>query len=415
MKSIFVALFLLIGGWALAQRDYPGTIAHIQNLYNQGKGDSIYALFSDKMKGMMTQESAKKTFDGVMAQFGPLKSYSLLKADTQYCTYTAEFEKQTLGMVLGLNALNQVEGLRFYPLPTVSRDTSRYASDYNLVTASGILYGTLTDPMARGKVPVVFIIAGSGPTDRDGNSYGVTTNMYRQLADSLRKYQIATVRYDKRGVGASSQSLKSVVDLTFNDYVQDAAAYIRKLKADNSFSEVIVLGHSEGSLIGLLASLQEHPAAYISLAGAGEPIDKIILRQMAAQDSNWKRYMPIVDSLKNGLQVTEPDNDNGLFRKSMQPYWISWIKYDPAKEISQLHIPALILQGTTDLQVRVEDAQELSKAKPDATMTLIVGMNHILKTAPVERQANLATYNDPGLPLAPALVQAIVSFVHGVK
>jgi pimeloyl-ACP methyl ester carboxylesterase len=318
-------------------------------------------------------------------------------------------------MVLGLNPQNMVEGLRFYPLPSVARDTSRYASDYNLVTSSGVLYGTLTDPMARGKVPVVFIIAGSGPTDRDGNSYGVTTNMYKLLADSLRKHGIASVRYDKRGVGASSQSLRTVVDLTFNDFVQDAAAFIGKLKADSSFSEVIVLGHSEGSLIGLLASLQAHPAAYISLAGAGESIDKVILRQLSAQDSTWKRYSPVVDSLQKGLMVTEPDNDNGLFRKSMQPYWISWIKYDPAKEISKLRIPTLILQGTTDLQVRVEDAQALKKGKPDATLALIDGMNHVLKLAPLERTSNLATYGDPNLPLAPALVQAIVSFIQGVK
>jgi hypothetical protein len=96
MKYIFITLFLLTSSLVFAQRDYPGTMTHIQDLYNQGKGDSIYALFSDKMRGMMTPESAKKTFDGLLVQFGHLQSYNLLKTDTQYCLYKAVFEKQTL-------------------------------------------------------------------------------------------------------------------------------------------------------------------------------------------------------------------------------------------------------------------------------------------------------------------------------
>ena len=297
------------------------------------------------------------------------------------------------------------------------------SSNYILTTPKGSIYGTLLLPTSLTRqssvshpVPVVLIIAGSGPTDRNGNTIrlGLNTNMYKLLADSLSAHGIASLRYDKRGIGASISAMTSESDMRFEDYISDAAGFIGMLKADHRFSHVIVLGHSEGSLIGMVAAAREHADAYISAAGAGDRIDKILERQLAAQSAPLAaKATALFDSLSQGHTVQDPGNGlSGLFRASVQPYMISWLKYDPQQEIKQLHVPILIIQGTTDLQVSTGDAELLKKAAPAATLQLIDQMNHIFREAPLDRMANMATYKNPDLPLKPELVQAIVSLVR---
>jgi alpha-beta hydrolase superfamily lysophospholipase len=320
-------------------------------------------------------------------------------------------------MILALDKDGHIDGLRFIPYqPEQSAsDQADSKSNITLKTTYGNIYGTLVLPERNKKLPVVLIIAGSGPTDRNGNSsIGSNTNMYKMLADSLLHHGIASLRYDKRGIGESMAALKSESETKFGDMVNDAAGFIKILKADNRFSKVIVLGHSEGSLIGMIAAGQEKADAYISVAGSGDRIDKIIERQLTAQSPQMAATATVIfDSLSKGYTVHDPGKElTSLFRSSIQPYMISWLQYDPQQEIKKLKMPVLIIQGTTDLQVSVQDAQLLKKAKPDADLKLIVQMNHVLKQATADRQENLATYNKPELPLKAELVNNIEAFVR---
>jgi pimeloyl-ACP methyl ester carboxylesterase len=267
------------------------------------------------------------------------------------------------------------------------------------------------------KIPVVLIIAGSGPTDRNGNSNtGLQTNTYKMIAEALGKAGIATVRYDKRGIGQSTTSGKEI-DSRFTDYVDDAGGLISMLKDDNRFSKIIILGHSEGSLIGMLAAKDENLAGYISVAGAGEPADKTVTEQLKSQPpSVQQEFKNILDSMRKGKTTPRVDPSlYGLARPTIQPYLMSWFRYDPAREIKKLKLPILIIQGTTDIQVTVADAEKLKKAKSEATLKIIDGMNHILKAAPADRQLNMATYNNPDLPLKPEFVTAVVDFIRRLK
>ncbi|WP_315816320.1 hypothetical protein [Paraflavitalea speifideaquila] len=90
---------------------------------------------------------------------------------------------------------------------------------------------------------------------------------------------------------------------------------------------------------------------------------------------------------------------------------ISWFRYDPAVEIKGLSIPVLLVQGTQDIQVGVEDAKRLHTANPKTKLLIINGMNHVLKLVEGDRQANIKTYSDPALPLVPELVQGIADFI----
>lgn len=275
------------------------------------------------------------------------------------------------------------------------------------------LYGTLLVPEGKKDVPVVLFIAGSGPTDRNGNQAMVQANTTRLLAEGLAEKGIASLRYDKQGVGKSVKAGKKEADLVFEDMVTDAQLWIDYLLKKNRFSEVIIAGHSEGSLVGILAAKDKKVSKIISIAGAGRPIDEILLEQLGAQSTElMKLAEPILEKLKKGEEVTDtPPKLAALFRKSVQPFLITWMQYDPANELKELDKPALILQGTTDIQVAVKDAKLLSEASEKAELVLIDGMNHVLKDAPEERNANMMTYTNPKLPLSDGLLTAFVDFI----
>lgn len=277
------------------------------------------------------------------------------------------------------------------------------------------LSGTLATPAGHGPFPVALIIPGSGPTDRDGNGPGVRGDAYKLLAGALGARGIATLRYDKRGVGASRPP-QHESDLRFDDYVNDAVALTHYLESTKQFGSVSSVGHSEGSLIGMLAAQRDpNVRAFVSIAGAGRRISDVIEEQLDARGISPAMASEVAQynrSLLAGQTVPSPDPQlNMLFRPSVQPYLISWYKYDPAAEIAKLTIPVLIVQGTTDLQVNANDANRLATADPRAKLAMIQGMNHFLRVAPDDPVQNLKTYDDPTLPLDPQAVNMIAGFL----
>lgn len=283
-----------------------------------------------------------------------------------------------------------------------------------LKTETGDLEGTLKVPASSSAKTIALLIAGSGPTDRDGNNVAMKNNSLKMLADELSKNGIASLRYDKRGIGKSQQAGLKEADLRFENYVNDAKAWTSYLKKELKYNNIIVIGHSEGSLIGMIASQINNVSKFISIAGAGQPADKIIREQLKSQPMSITiPANALLDKLVKGETIADvPLVLNSLFRPSVQPYMISWIKYDPQKEISKLKIPVLIVQGTTDIQVSTDDANRLSKALPKAILVIIDGMNHIMKPAPADRQMNIQTYTQPDLALKKELVSTIVSFIN---
>ena len=281
-----------------------------------------------------------------------------------------------------------------------------------LKTATGEIFGTLTLPTNNNKkVPVALIIAGSGPTDREGNNISMKNNSLKMLAEALAKQGIASLRYDKRGVAESRKSAKSELDLRFEDYINDAKGWIDFLLAKNQFSKVIVIGHSEGSLIGMIAA--EDRATFISIAGAGRSADLILKEQLAAQPKQIKdTCFAIIDSLKSGKTVEKVNPLLfSLFRPSVQPYMISWFKYDPQIEINKIKKKSLIVQGTKDIQVSLIDAELLSKANNKSQLLVVENMNHVLKIVEGDRKENMATYNNQTIPVSEKMISGIVDFI----
>ncbi len=287
-------------------------------------------------------------------------------------------------------------------------------SPYNLVTSNGTIMGSLLLPSGAAKMPVVLIIAGSGPTDRNGNNPMMKNESLRMLAQGLAVKGIASVRFDKRGIAASVSAGKSEADLRFDDYIQDAKAWIEQLKKDARFSKVIVVGHSEGSLIGMIAASGKADG-FVSIAGAGKSADRILKEQLVTQPSVIKdASYRIIDSLAEGKTVKEVHPMLfSLFRPSVQPYMISWFQPNPVAAIAKLSIPVLIVQGTYDSQITVADAQALAAAQPAAKLVVIQKMNHVLKIIGDGQAANAASYNNPSLPVSEELLSAVADFVLG--
>lgn len=274
------------------------------------------------------------------------------------------------------------------------------------------LYGTLTVPDDVKKCPVALIIAGSGPTDRNGNNPMMKNNSLKMLAEALAKNGIASLRFDKRGIGESKASAVTESSLVFENYTEDVKSWINFLKQDKRFTQLTVIGHSEGSLIGMIAGAKANK--FISIAGAGESADKLLKSQISSKSNKQVEDMtfPIIDSLKTGNKVNKVDPLlNSLFRASIQPYLISWFKYDPQIEIKKLTVPVLIIQGNNDLQVSVKDAENLSQANKNAELVIIDKMNHILKIIEGDKQANMASYNNETLPVSETMINKIVSFI----
>lgn len=399
--------------------NYALAVNKFKQFYNNNQPDSVFAMFSPEMKAALPIDNFTATTKQLKNQLGDLVSTKFIQYSVPIGEYEATFQKGVFMLNMGLNDKDQFTGLRL--TPPAAKPTSETAPDPSVTESSivlkalaGTIYGTLTMPKdARGKVPVVLIIGGSGNTDRNGNGPLINTNTYKLLAYALGKAGIASVRYDKRMIGQSVGTQKES-DLRFEDYSDDAVGFINMLSDDERFSKVIVAGHSEGSLIGMLACHDEPVKGFISLDGAGEPAEKILTEQMKSQPGYASEGLKkVLDSLKRGKINPNVDPSlYGLLRPSIQMYIMSWCRYDPTVEIRKVKCPILIVQGTTDMQVSVDNAMKLKSAKSSATLLLIRGMSHILKDGPPDREANLATYKDPNLPLNTEMVTGVIDFIN---
>jgi len=288
------------------------------------------------------------------------------------------------------------------------------AEPATIARAPGELSGTLLAPRSDKPVPVVLLISGSGPTDRDGNGPTVHPASLRQLAESLAVHGIATLRFDKRGVGASRSAGLPEAQLTFELLADDVAAWVRSLASDRRFSRVVVAGHSEGALLGLLALRQAPAAGYISLEGPARPADEVIHDQLARQlpAPLLAESDSVLARLRRGVTSdSSPPSLAALFRRSVQPYLISWFRYSGQIELARLTIPCLVVQGTHDLQVAPAEADVLQRVNPRCRIARIDGMNHVLKRTPADMAGQTPSYLGPDAPMAPGLVTTVVSFV----
>ena len=293
---------------------------------------------------------------------------------------------------------------------------SPVSTPVEMASTPAALHGTLLTPEGETRAAAV-ILPGSGPTDRDGNSaqFGVRASTYRLLAEGLAERGIATIRIDKRGIGQSAAAGGAEADLRFSTNIDDARAWVAEAAAKTGQPCAWLIGHSEGALVALASAAKDDDkvCGLVLLSGAGRPAGVVLREQLTALPEPLKtRAYAVLSELEAGRAVADPPAElAAMFRPSVQPYLISWLALDPAQLAAAYDGAIFIGQGTTDIQVSAAEAEAIKTAQPRATLVLWDGVNHVLKTAPADRAANVATYMDPDLPLAPGVVDAVADFV----
>ncbi len=287
-----------------------------------------------------------------------------------------------------------------------------------IVTPDGMkLKGTLLLPLLEQKeaFPIALIIAGSGPTDRNGNNPLMLNNSLKLVAEGLATAGIASLRYDKRGVGASRNNTISESELTMDTYADDVISWVEYINNDPRITDLTLIGHSEGARLALRAINNGADVEHVVLlAGAGRSLDVILKEQLSDQPEQIKELSyAIIDTLKKGKTYDSvPVFLNSLFRHSVQPALIAEFQVKPSELATNVTIPMLIVQGTTDIQITIQDAKALSAANHDAELVIIENMNHVLKECvSTDKQTQTSYYSNPNIPLHPKLMPVINNFI----
>lgn len=283
------------------------------------------------------------------------------------------------------------------------------------IEVNSLIKGTLFSLENTSSKPnLVIIIAGSGPTNRNGNQLGMQNNSLKFLAETIAKDGNVAFSFDKRIITQMKEGNLDEKSLRFDDFITDVKDIITYFKKQNKYNKIIIAGHSEGSLTGMIAA-KDNADAFISLAGAGRTIDLIITKQIEKQAPFLKtKTEENFKILKEGKTFKlENQMLASIFRESVQPYMISWMKYNPQEEIKKLNIPILIINGTKDIQVAESEAKLLHEANPKSELKIIDKMNHIFKEIN-EDEENIKSYSNPDLPIMTELAETINSFIKSL-
>ena len=280
------------------------------------------------------------------------------------------------------------------------------------------LQGSITLPDSDSVTAIVLLLGGTGPTDRDGNQMMMRTNALKMLAYELAGNNIASVRFDKRGVGASRFQPVNTEDIRIDHFISDAKDWIAKLRKDYRFQKIILLGHDEGSLVALAAAANNrYVNAVISIGGTGRTMDQVFKDQYAHQPQPIREIVyDIIETLHSGSTVDHvPVYLSSSFTPVLQPFLISMMQYNPQEEARKIKAPFLVLQGERDVQVMREDARLLAAAHGKATLVTIPDMNHVMKDCySMEEDEQFMTYVNPALPVNRQLVREVVTFIRGL-
>jgi len=281
----------------------------------------------------------------------------------------------------------------------------------NELAVNKLIDGTLTKPFSVDNPDLVIFIQGSGPTDRNGNGFMMKNDASKLIAKELAKNGIASYRFDKRIFKMNEFKIKEE-DLSFEDFVKDVSDILDYFKKEQNFGKIIIAGHSEGSLIGMLAA-KDKANAFISIAGPARSIDKIIVDQIAKQSEGLAENAEnaFLEIKENGKTSNYNPLLESVFRPSVQPYMRSWMKYNPTEEISKLEIPILIINGNLDIQVDTTEAELLKEANPNAELVILDKMNHVFRKIEGDDLENTKAYNEPKRPLHPELISVLVNFI----
>jgi pimeloyl-ACP methyl ester carboxylesterase len=275
----------------------------------------------------------------------------------------------------------------------------------------GAIDAWLSTPSGIERPPVALLIAGSGSTDHDGNGPQIKPATLKKLSDALVARGIATLRYDKRGAGGWKPEYGKPADFRFKDYVDDAAALVSHLRADGKFSKVIVIGHSEGGLVGILTARRIPVDKLVLLAVAARKQGDLLKAQLEKKlpPDKFAAVAKAIDSIMAG-EIVDPPPPGLAIPPPLQPGIASAFSEDPIPPLQKIEEPILIVAGGKDSQLARVDFLALTTAAFAAKTLWLPEMNHALVDVSDEAD-DLAAYNQPERPLDADMIEAVADFI----
>ena len=416
MKQLLILSFLVFSFHTGIAQQKDSVVNSFFEQLGKGNWENAVAYMDANTRKSVTPDVLQKVWQQIEWQNGKWKAFTSQKTatDVSYNIVYADndFERAKITFRVLLDNQHKIRGFYVADMKNKAAALNPGESEDTVHTPDGgILYGTLKHPKGKQHGPVALIIAGSGPTDRNGNNPMLESKnsfSYQQLAEGLAANGIATLRYDKRFIGESKQFSKPPENTTLNDFRADAIAWIDHLERSGQFSGISVIGHSEGAMLGIMLAHDRNIKSLVSLSGPAEGVDKLLLAQLRPRltDSLYQQAVTIMDALKEQkMPGSVPDELKPFFKPSLYNYWQSTFSIDPCALISGVKVPVLIINGTADTQVPAAQAEMLHHCNTSAKLVLIKGMTHLLKdsdTTPADKNS---------LPLAKELVPAIAAFI----
>lgn len=361
--------------------------------------DSIYACFDAKMQQAISSSQLKDMWTQVEQQLGPLEKEKEWKQDAIDGTvvyYTdLKFQRAPLRLLVTFNADNKVSGLRLLSVPPEEKplvapfdSVHLEESPIEVVSGNYKLPGTLTRPKGKTHLPIIILVHGSGPQDRDG-SIG-PNKIYRDIAWGLAAQGIAVLRYDKRTYVYGKASVPEGKEITPDKEVVEDAVSACQLAASLPFIDkrkVFIAGHSLGGLLApLIATRCPSVTGLILLAAPSRPQDDILKEQI--------RYLGSLNGNTDEKLLAQQYQQ--IKAAAPQIYWDYLDKYAPVMTACSLSVPMLFLQGERDYQVTMQDFAMWKLGmfgKTNATFQSYPTLNHCFmegtgKSTPME-------YNHP--------------------
>lgn len=318
-------------------------------------------------------------------------------------------------------------------------------------TAAGIrLAGTLTLPENKDKFPLVVLVSGSGPQNRNEEVFA--HKPFLVLADYLTRKGIGVLRYDDRGVGSSTGNFAAA---TTADFATDALAAVQYLKSrpDLKNCKIGIIGHSEGGLIApMVAAQSDDPDFIVLLAGPGLRGAEVLLRQIQlvaeAEGADKEHIEKAVADNRAAFDLVLTLEDTAQLRQKMtalvtqqyeqlpeaerksagpletyrqqalstvlSPWMRFFLRYDPAENLRRVKCPVLALNGEKDIQVEPESnlaalRSVLQKAGNDHfTLKILPGLNHLFQTC---KTCSSSEYHELEETFAPAALAEIADWI----
>ncbi|MDQ0109477.1 pimeloyl-ACP methyl ester carboxylesterase [Chitinophaga terrae (ex Kim and Jung 2007)] len=414
MKKTSLLLVLVISFTTLFARQKDTVATRFFDHISKQQWTSAINMMDATMRQNISAQQLETIWGQLQQQYGKWKSFDKNEVTNvqgyKVVLATNTFDRARIVFRLALDKENKIAGFFVDGVTPNAPKLKEGESSDSVKTEGGTLYGTLLAPPGGASCPVMLILVGSGPIDRDGDNSIVRAwdrKTYALLAESLAAQGIATLRYDKRWIGQSQPFSKPHSQITFSDYKQDAGAWIKHLRNNKRFSKVGVLGHSEGGVIGIMLASAEPLDKLVLLATPAESVDKIVTEQLKSRlpDSLLQTVPAMFRQLAAGGRPEVPQVLQWLFNDSNFALWRSAMEVTPCDLLAKVqHTPVLIINGTADVQVPGRQAEMLHECLPSSELVLLKDVTHML------RPSQAPHGSDPN-PLDPNILPAVAAFV----